>query len=341
MSSRVEPDPPLGSPEAKLADVAYRTASADHPRLDDAMSVAVVIPSFRRPHVLVKCLGALKSQSRPPDEVIVVIRKDDLETVVALRDSNIALPLRVVQTEHPGQVHALNVGLKRTKARVIAFTDDDAAPRPAWLDQIVRSFAENYDLGAVGGRDMVPGEAELPANTARRVGRVLWFGRPVGNHHRGGPRQETHFLKGANMAFRREAIAGFDSLLRGSGAQVCNDMDASLAAWARGWTVLYDPAIVVDHWAAPRSDGARHDKTFADIRDETHNETYVLLKNLPPSRKVMAFLYGVLVGARSAPGLVLLMERLVRARGRRDAVTRFVAGMCGRSAGLATFARSR
>jgi len=38
------------------------------------MSIAVIVPTYRRSQDLARCLEALQNQTRSPDEVIVVIR---------------------------------------------------------------------------------------------------------------------------------------------------------------------------------------------------------------------------------------------------------------------------
>ena len=46
-----------------------------------AAAISVVIPSYRRPSDLRRCLGALTLQTRAADEVVVVLHGDDAETV--------------------------------------------------------------------------------------------------------------------------------------------------------------------------------------------------------------------------------------------------------------------
>jgi glycosyltransferase involved in cell wall biosynthesis len=300
-----------------------------------------VVPSYQRPQDLAHCLGALARQSHPADEILVVIRQGDLETIKVIEERSTGLPVRVVAVDKPGQVYALNAGLARADSDVIAFTDDDAAPRPFWLELIVRSFVERPELGGIGGRDVVHGPCGVVEDPAKQVGRIRWFGRRIGNHHRGAPAQEVQFLKGANMAFRRSAIGSFSVALRGQGAQVCNDMDVSLAALAGNWALFYDPGVVVDHFPGARADLDRNESSFSGLRDEAYNETYVLLKHLPLSKKVTTFLYDLLVGSRSMPGLALLPERLARDSRRRETMIRFVAGLSGRFEAIGTFVRSR
>src|ERR1700755_917016 len=97
---------------------------------DITMKVTVLVPTYRRPADLARCLAALQRQSRLPDAVVVVGRAGDEAAPACLGDPAVpgALPLSVALVEAPGQVAALNRGLDAARGDVIAITDDDAAP---------------------------------------------------------------------------------------------------------------------------------------------------------------------------------------------------------------------
>jgi GT2 family glycosyltransferase len=72
------------------------------------MKITVLVPTFRRPDDLTRCLAALERQHRAPDEVVVVVRPDDHASHACL-DAHVALkrlPLVVAPVELPGQVAA-------------------------------------------------------------------------------------------------------------------------------------------------------------------------------------------------------------------------------------------
>ena len=117
----------------------------------------------------------------------------------------------------PGQVAALNAGLAAVEEDVVAITDDDSVPRPDWLARIAARFEREPAVGAVGGRDWVRhggepvhGRGGASSGASRGTGASSRF------HHLGvGPARDVEFLKGANMAYRRTALPGFDTALRG------------------------------------------------------------------------------------------------------------------------------
>lgn len=282
------------------------------------MKISVLIPSWRRPHALARCLDALEHQARPPDQLILSIRGEDAGTR-ALADRRPALPIHVATPVQPGVIAALNAGLDQVNGDIVVITDDDTVPPGDWLERIEARFRDDEMLGGLGGRDrIIEGGSEVEGTPQPVVGRLLWFGRVVGNHHLGfGQMREVEILKGANMALRRDAVAQrrLDPAMRGRGVQDHWEIDLSLGLRAAGWKLMYDPAVVVDHYRDARFGSQRPEVASAQDRyDNTHNEAYALLKNLRGGRRLVAVGYGLLVGTRANPGPLLAVELLVSGR---------------------------
>jgi GT2 family glycosyltransferase len=306
------------------------------------MRLSVLIPTWRRPAELLRCLEGLDAQSRPPDEVVVTMRRDDDATASALRE----LPPRpwgprVLTVERPGVVASMNAGFEAYEGDVLCMSDDDTVAHADWLERIEQHFAADGALGGLGGRDFVHGLPEAVDPPAETVGVIRWFGRAIGNHHRGvGPPREVDVLKGVNMSFRREALAGrsLDERLRGEGAQVHFEIALCLAVKRARWRLVYDPAVAVDHYPARRfGDDQRARPSPRALADEVHNETYVLLRWLPWWRKPLALAYGLLVGSRRAPGLAAAVERALRGQAPRDVLGRLEASTRARLDAVATW----
>ncbi len=254
------------------------------------------MPTYRRSTDIVRCLAGLASQSRRPEQVIVVVRADDQATLAALETS----PGHIrVTVSDPGQVHALASGLRTADTDIVAFTDDDAIPRSNWIAGIADHFLDPH-VGGVGGRDIIPSEASQPLSSC--VGLLGRWGRVVGNHHvgAGGPR-DVDVLKGVNMAFRRHLVR-FPKGLRGEGSEVHNDLALCLWVRTKGWRLVYDPALIVDHFPGIRpSTSPRRNLPARATRDQAYNQAAALLatKMLSTSRVVA---YGLLCGDRACPG---------------------------------------
>ncbi|KAE8758355.1 MULTISPECIES: glycosyltransferase family 2 protein [Paraburkholderia] len=276
-----------------------------------SLKVSVIVPTYRRTADLARCLAALDAQERRADEVIVIARHDDYATLdwLRTREANRPDPRRwIVLVHKPGVVAAYNLGIDSASGDVLCFTDDDAAPHSDWITRIVRAFESDPALGGLGGRDIVHERNGILQGQKLRVGIVRWYGRTIGNHHIGhGAAREVQVLKGVNMAFRREAIGTlrFDARLRGTGAQVHCEMAFSLDVERRGWTLIYDPTLLVEHFPAQRSDEDQR-FTFNDAAfyNASFNLRLIMCEYLTPPGRWAFVVYSTLIGDRADPGFL-------------------------------------
>jgi GT2 family glycosyltransferase len=298
--------------------------------------VSVIVPSWRRVVSLERCLRAIATQTRLPDEVIIGVRSDDAETRRAVESlaRSFPAPLRHAATAEPGVVAAMNAALAQCRADgdIIALTDDDTEPRADWLERLVSCF-DDPTVGGAGGRDWQPFER----GDRTVVGKVQWFGRTVGNHHLGsGAARDVDVLKGANCAYRSSLLraSGFDTRLAGSGAQVFWELALCLPIRRAGWRLVYDPAIAVEHHIEPRTDGDQlHRGVFAKdpLADATGNATLVLLEHLRGGARAAFAAWALLAGTHHEPGLAQLPRLVVG--GDRHAFARWTATLDGRLRG--------
>lgn len=306
------------------------------------MQMTVLVPTYRRPGDLCRCLEAFKTQQRPADQILVTVREDDTETDAFFQEYDAAsLPLQIVRLTVPGVVAAMSAGLAEAKGDIIALTDDDTAPYPDWLERIEAHFAADSKIGGVGGRDWQP----LERGDRLVVGKVQWHGRVIGNHHLGaGPAREVDVLKGANCAYRAEPLKriGFDTRLRGGGAQVHWELALGMAMRREGWKLIYDPAVALDHFIAPRFDADQNMRgTFnaGGIQNSAYNETLILLSLLPPLRRATFLMWSFLIGSRGEPGLMQTVR--LRLKRERHVGQRAKAAFQGKVSAVGAFTRQR
>jgi glycosyltransferase involved in cell wall biosynthesis len=273
------------------------------------MILSVIIPTYKRVKDVQCCLEALTKQIRLADEVIIVVRDTDVETLEFLEsyDDFVLQPI-VLKVNIPGVIAAMNLGLECASGDILAFTDDDAAPHIDWLARIEAHFLSNDTVGGVGGRDLMYINDQLIEGQKKVVGKLQWFGRAIGNHHLGiGEPREVDILKGVNMSFRRQAIKGmrFDERLLGTGAQVHFEISFCLNLKRAGWTLIYDPAVAVDHFWGKRFDEDQR-FVFNEIAEinKIHNETLILLEHLSGIQKVVYLCWAALIGTRASFGLL-------------------------------------
>jgi glycosyltransferase involved in cell wall biosynthesis len=299
------------------------------------VKVSVIVPTYRRTADLARCIAALALQRRRADEVIVIARGDDQPTRAWLEQHQIrpaALALRVELVNTPGVVAAYNRGLDSATGEVICFTDDDAAPHPDWIERIALAFERDHALGGLGGRDIVHENGGILQGQKSAVGLVSWYGRAIGNHHIGhGAAREVHVLKAVNMAFRREAVGTlrFDARLLGSGAQVHCEMAFSLDVGRRGWTLVYDPMLLVEHYPAQRSDEDQRN-VFNDTAfyNASFNLRLIMCEHLSASGRWAFVTYSMLIGNRADPGLVRAILLALDGEGFTLALRKWWVGLC-------------
>ena len=306
------------------------------------METSVVIPTYKRTIDLKRCLEGLSRQILLPNEVIIVVRDTDFETKYLLENINIKkINIKSVIVSKSGVVSALNEGVNHSKGDIIAFLDDDAVPSIIWLEKIVEYYKQDTNIGGVGGRDLIFEKGVPVSNSFKHtVGKLQWFGRVIGNHHLGtGGYREVDVLKGVNMSFRREAIGQhrFDNNLKGTGAQVGNELAFCLLVKKDGWRLIYDPDLIVEHYPAVRHDEDKR-KTFNETAyyNAVFNDTYIIASNFNSYfRNAIFYAWSILLGTSDKVGLTQWM-RLFNKR-ENDTTKKFIICQKARLDGIKTW----
>lgn len=273
------------------------------------MLLTVIIPTYKRPHFLNNCLKGLRAQRRLPDEVIVTVREDDVETIDLLSQWKDALPIKEVRLTRPGMIIALNEGCARATGDIVCLTDDDAVPRCDWLQKIESTFLADARIGAVGGMDILRSGGDIPKSYTLKVGLITTYGRVLGNHHAGmGPARRVDHLKGVNMSLRVSAAGTkpFITDLQGHGAQVFGELALCFRLEREGWEIIYDPAILVDHYVAVRFDeDNRAQRSVAALQHAAFNFYLAFLRERRPGwKRTSALVWARLIGIRGMPGVL-------------------------------------
>ncbi|HEU4551936.1 MAG TPA: glycosyltransferase [Chitinophaga sp.] len=122
--------------------------------------ISVVIPTYRRPQLLMQCITALARQhfERDDFEVIVVSDGPDSITkkqVVSWKHTGL-LDIRYIPLPaKKGPAAARNAGWRAAGGVIIAFTDDDCQPDENWLRNIWEQYCSQPYI-AFTGRVIVP-----------------------------------------------------------------------------------------------------------------------------------------------------------------------------------------
>ena len=261
---------------------------------DAAPEISVVVPTFRRPHLLERMVAALEAQTLPPHcfDVIIVDNASPDDTTERLRALALSTPLRLrhLVEPRPGPAATRNTGWRASTAPLLAFVDDDCVPQPGWLAAGLQALTADPDLGVVQGCTRKPEGGQLGDWT-------LW--RQI--------TEPTPWFEGCNIFYRRaalEAAGGFDEEIR----YYTEDTSLGWSVVAHGWRRGYAEGAVALHDVEERGLGyhlrtgllernvARMAKRHPAFRDEAFWRPYAFRCEGATFALALA---GVLVARRS------------------------------------------
>ena len=210
-----------------------------------ASEVSVCISTMERPEALRRCLQAVWSGALRPLEIVVVDQSRDDRTEQVIRDAQSAgIAVRRVGQPPKGLGASQNEAVRQARGVIVAITDDDCVVDARWLAVIVQSFADDPELGALGGRVLpLPGESDRTWPVSSRISTQRVDFTPRGLPWDVG--------SGNNFAVRRALflkIGGCDERLGpGSPGLGGVDMDLFYRLLRSGARVCYEPDALVHH----------------------------------------------------------------------------------------------
>jgi glycosyltransferase involved in cell wall biosynthesis len=115
---------------------------------------SVIVATYRRPSQrLRECLTALANQTYPHNlyEVIIVDDGSPISSRELVETFRCDLRIELLVQSRTGPAAARNNGARHATGEYLAFTDDDCAPAPDWLERLAERFAK-YPVCVIGGR---------------------------------------------------------------------------------------------------------------------------------------------------------------------------------------------
>lgn len=197
---------------------------------------SVVVATRNRQDRLDRLMKALSQQSLGPAsfEVIVVDDASGDGTARILDRWCARSPFRmssICLERHSGPATARNAGWRAARAPLIAFTDDDCEPSPAWLKAGVEALQADPGAFAQGPTEPLPSELDS-------------FG-PFS--HTISVRELDASFPTCNVLYRRdllERLGGFDESFPGAGGEDC---DLAWRAKSAGARPVFVPGALVHH----------------------------------------------------------------------------------------------
>jgi glycosyltransferase involved in cell wall biosynthesis len=152
-----------------------------------ATTLSVIIAAYNAGEYIGRALESVASQTRAPDEVIVIddgSTDDTAERIKAFQKRS-SLNLILQQQANKGLPATRNIGVRSSRSDLVAFLDADDTIYPAFLEQTIRGLDAHPDwVACFSDRDVVDTAGKLIAKdldhpgfqaiNRRHVGGVFW-----------------------------------------------------------------------------------------------------------------------------------------------------------------------
>jgi glycosyltransferase involved in cell wall biosynthesis len=271
---RAFPTPALPQDATPAAPATPRAAQDTAP--DAAPALSIVIPTYRRPDAIARCLDHLATQSAPePFEVLVI--DDAAPPVLTLAElQRPGLRVRLIATGGGGASAARNLGAREAAAPVVLFLDDDMAAAP---DLVARHLARHAEASAptavVGAYPPAPKDPSLAARST-----AIWWSETFELLRRSDTYTYMAMLSG-NLSVPRAAflaMGGFSDVI----PYRREDWELGLRWLQAGHAIAYDPDARAEHEYALSTDSRLRGAELEGFGDATLARLYPeTIGNLP------------------------------------------------------------
>jgi glycosyltransferase involved in cell wall biosynthesis len=216
---------------------------------------SIVVPTFRRPHVLRETLGALLALDYPAGSYEVIVVDDGADDATAITVEQLGrrdIPVRVEPQHQRGAASARNRGARVANGELLLFCDDDMLGPPALLQRHLACH-RRHPVAAVGSTFELAPELMAALQTTPFGRYRISLEERFLKEARGAPLEDDPsclrmaLLSAASLSIPKElfwSIGGFDEDFPLAGAE---DQDLSMRARDAGMLLLLDTRIRCIH----------------------------------------------------------------------------------------------
>ena len=259
--------------------------------------VSILIAVWNKAHFTLRCLRALLA-AEARIEVIVVDNASSDETTALLA---LVEGVHVIRNEaNEGFLLATNRAAAAARGRELLLLNNDAFVRPGSIDAAIATLRSAPDIGAVGGRLI------LPDGKLQEAGSIIWSDGSTLGYARGAEpeageamfRRDVDYCSGAFLLTPRatwERLGGFNSIYAPA---YYEEADYCLRLREAGLRIVFEPDAVADHFEFG-SENKQGDAVALSIRNRgifrRQHGARLLAHHLPPAPS------NVLVARHAAP----------------------------------------
>lgn len=253
------------------------------------IELSIIIPTFNRKDLLLRCLEHLKAQTYPAQkfEVIIAIDGSTDGTNETLQTIHFPFQLTVLDQENRGPAAARNLGANRATGNYLLFLDDDILATPKLIEEHLSTHKQHPLSIVVGPTPMSPDTKTAAANWQRDA-----YQKDIERLNRWGFDAIDHyFCLGANGSLARELFErskGFDESLHSEG----DETELGLRLMDLGAHFRWNPKAIGHHYWVKTDDVF----TIADRRRRVINEVEILKRD--PRFRVLSRFSDLFTGPR-------------------------------------------
>jgi glycosyltransferase involved in cell wall biosynthesis len=217
--------------------------------------VSVIVPTFNRSQMLVKCLRALERQTVLPQEFEVIVVDDGStdDTATALAGLTMPFHVKYVRQANAGPGSARNEGIRHATGELVLFIGDDILSDPRLIESHLAAHASRSDPGVaiLGHIDWPPGMSRSAVMDFVCGPATLQFAYAFIPNL---PALDFRFFYTSNISLKRqfllEAAADGVTFDADFTAAAFEDSEFAMRLERRGLRIVYaaDAVAYHDHW---------------------------------------------------------------------------------------------
>lgn len=206
--------------------------------------ISVIVITYNRQKSLNQCIESLLCQNYSDYEIIIIDdgSKDATRQLISHLQKK-HKKITYFRQENNGRGKARNLGLKKVRGSIIAFTDDDCIVPYDWLESMQKCFDENPTVAAIGGA-IINGDKNLYGEVAYLLNFSAWL--PTGR------KRYVNDVPTANAAYKKIDIQGL-SFPEERGNLDYEDTIFNHCLTKDGKKILFNPSITTYHNAGINS----------------------------------------------------------------------------------------
>lgn len=227
------------------------------------MLLSIIIPTYNRPKKIENCLKSILKNNCKKFKIELIIVDQSKRNKTKNIIKNKFPSVNYYKIKKKGSSRARNFGIKKSKGKILAFTDDDCIVAKNWINNIYNAFLKNEKIAGLFGK-VLPYKPSLYKD--KYCPSLFLRNNDYSINH-------SNFLQydclgfGSNMAFRKNIFNKHGVLKNWLGINAVGksseEVEFTYRLLRNGETLFYTPKILVfhDRWMKKKN-YIKHNNTY-------------------------------------------------------------------------------